>query len=178
MKSRSDATSWAVVLMAATSVVLMICLYQIDNIVHGTLYNYGLQFSYNWAGPYWRLTQIGFTVGWLNIIIAFAVQLNSIRMKPKAEQTATANEKARETEKPQKQRKPPRKAPEEHKETKPTEPPEEKPIMAPEPEAQEKKEEPQQPDKTPEKEPQQPETKPDEIPTLSGLFQELPPAQT
>jgi hypothetical protein len=164
--------------MAATSVVLMICLYQIDNIVHGTLYNYGLQFSYNWAGPYWKLTQIGFTVGWLNIIIAFAVQLNILRMKPKAEQTATANEKARETEKPRKQRKPTRKAPEEHKETKPTEPPEEKLTMAPEPEAQEKKEEPQQPEETLEQEPQLPETKPDEIPTLSGLFQELPPAQT
>jgi hypothetical protein len=164
--------------MAATSVVLMICLYQIDIIVHGTLYNYGLQFSYNWAGPYWKLTQIGFTVGWLNIIIAFAVQLNSIRMKPKAEQPATANKKAWETEKPQKQRKPPRKSPKEHKKTKPTKPPEEKPTTAPEPEAQEKKEEPQQPDEIPEKEPQLPETKPDEIPSLAGLFQELPLAQT
>ena len=86
MKSSSDATSWAVVVMAATSLVLMICLSQIDNIVHGTLYSYGLQFSYDWANPYWRLTQIGFTVGWLNIIIAFAVQLNNIRMKNKAEQ--------------------------------------------------------------------------------------------
>jgi len=164
--------------MAATSLVLMICLSQIDNIVHGTLYSYGLQFSYDWANPYWRLTQIGFTVGWLNIIIAFAVQLNNIRMKNKAEQPATANEKARETEKPQKQRKPQRKALKEHKETKPTKPPEETPKTAPEPEAQEKREEPQQPEKTPEEEPQLPETKPDEIPSLAGLFQELPPAQT
>lgn len=28
-------------------------LYQVDMVVHGTLYNYGLLFSYEWAIPYW-----------------------------------------------------------------------------------------------------------------------------
>ena len=150
MKSQSSATSWAVVLMAATSVVLMICLYQIDNIVHGTLYDYGLQFSYSWAGPYWKLTQIGFTLGWLNIAVAFAVQLYNIRMKPKAEQPTTAIEKAWETWKiPEENAK-------EHKERKTARPPWEKPTTAPEPEVQEKKEE-QQPEETLEKEPWEPQ---------------------
>jgi outer membrane biosynthesis protein TonB len=156
----------------------MICLYQIDSIVNGTLYSYGLQFSYNWAGPYWRLTQIGFTIGWLNIIIAFAVQLNNIRMKNKAEQPATAIEKAWETAKTPETEKTPEESAKEHKETEPTKPPEETPKTAPEPEAQEKKEEPQQPEKTPEKEPQPPENDPDEIPALSSLFQALPRAHT
>ncbi len=30
----------------------------LDNIVHGTLYNYGLQFSYDWASPYWSTFRI------------------------------------------------------------------------------------------------------------------------
>jgi len=30
----------------------------LDNIVHGTLYNYGLQFSYEWANPYWTVLRI------------------------------------------------------------------------------------------------------------------------
>jgi len=29
-----------------------------DTIVHGTLYNYGLQFSYDWATPYWTILRI------------------------------------------------------------------------------------------------------------------------
>jgi uncharacterized membrane protein len=157
MKSSSDATSWAVVLMAATSVVLMVCLYQIDNIVHGTLYNYGLQFSYNWAGPYWKMTQLGFAVGWVNIIVAFVVQLNAVARE-------RANEKAQKSEKEQKQGEPPRKSSES---TERRSPHEETSKAPPEPQEQEKKEE-----------PQQPETKPDEIPSLSGLLQELQPEQT
>ena len=31
----------------------MFLLGQIDSIVHGDLYNFGLQFSTDWAGPYW-----------------------------------------------------------------------------------------------------------------------------
>jgi hypothetical protein len=40
----------------------------LDNIVNGSLYHYGLQFSYNWANPYWMtlrtvLALLGVTVG-------------------------------------------------------------------------------------------------------------------
>ena len=31
---------------------------QFDSIIHGTLYNYGLQFSYEWANPYWMTLRI------------------------------------------------------------------------------------------------------------------------
>jgi len=30
----------------------------LDNLVQGTLYNYGLQFSYDWANPYWMTLRI------------------------------------------------------------------------------------------------------------------------
>jgi hypothetical protein len=30
----------------------------LDNLVHGTLYNYGLQFNYEWANPYWMALRV------------------------------------------------------------------------------------------------------------------------
>lgn len=33
-------------------------LYQLNGIVHGTLYSYGLQFSNNWAAPYWTIERL------------------------------------------------------------------------------------------------------------------------
>jgi len=45
---------FAVVIMAAT-VFAAYGLNLLDNLVHGTLYNYGLQFSYDWANPYWMI---------------------------------------------------------------------------------------------------------------------------
>lgn len=60
--------------MATFSLVSMIGLLQIDKIVHGTLYSYGLEFSYLWAQPYWRMTALIFTMGWFNIISALVFQ--------------------------------------------------------------------------------------------------------
>jgi hypothetical protein len=33
-------------------------LYQLNGVVHGTLYNYGLQFNNGWAVPYWSLERL------------------------------------------------------------------------------------------------------------------------
>jgi len=41
-----------------TSVCLAYFLFMLDNIVHGTLYNYGLVFSLEWANPYWATMRI------------------------------------------------------------------------------------------------------------------------
>jgi len=46
------------VLVLAATASAVYCLTLLDNIVHGTLYNYGLQFSYDWANPYWMLLKI------------------------------------------------------------------------------------------------------------------------
>lgn len=62
-------------LMAAFSLVSMIGTLQVDRIVHGQLYNYGLQFSYQWAGPYWTVTALIFAMGWFNILSALAFQI-------------------------------------------------------------------------------------------------------
>lgn len=160
MRSRSDATSWAVVLIAATSLILMITLYQIDLTIRSALNDYGLQFSPDWATPYWRLMQVGFVLGWINIATAFAVHAYNISMKRKAEQPIDAIENAwrlarlPETEKDSQQEA------EEQKEAESAKPADEKPINDHEPEAQENKEEPQQPKETPEQEPQLPQNIP------------------
>jgi len=48
---------FTVVVLAAT-VSAVYCITLLDKIVHGTLYNYGLQFDYAWANPYWTLMRI------------------------------------------------------------------------------------------------------------------------
>jgi len=44
----------AVAALASTVYTLTL----LDQVVHGTLYSYGLQFSYNWANPYWTLLRV------------------------------------------------------------------------------------------------------------------------
>jgi len=75
--------SWVVVLMAASSLVMMICLLQIDRIVDGDLYGYGLRFSSSWAGPYSSLVWVAFVLGWFNIVAAVGVHLYSITFRRK-----------------------------------------------------------------------------------------------
>lgn len=47
----------AVVILASSAAALY-TLNMLDMIVHGTLYQYGLQFSNEWANPYWTLLRI------------------------------------------------------------------------------------------------------------------------
>jgi len=79
MKSAARAankiTSMILFAMATTSLITMLLVMQIDRIVHGDLYRYGLQFSAQWAVPYWTIAGIIFTVGWSNIVSALALQL-------------------------------------------------------------------------------------------------------
>jgi len=60
----------AVVLLAASAAALY-TLNMLDMIVHGTLYSYGLQFSYDWANPYWNLLRI--TQVLLSIVIVTTI---------------------------------------------------------------------------------------------------------
>jgi hypothetical protein len=57
------------IVMAASSLLAMFSINQINYIVHGDLYNYNLSFSYAWAIPYWVLSGIIFGLCWVNIII-------------------------------------------------------------------------------------------------------------
>jgi uncharacterized membrane protein YciS (DUF1049 family) len=55
----SSTLSWLVrvgtVLAIVSSVFSMFLVRQLNGIVHGSLYNYGLQFNYGWAVAYWNL---------------------------------------------------------------------------------------------------------------------------
>lgn len=42
----------------AAIIAIMYALNMVDHIVHGQLYEYGLQFNLNWAGPYWNLLRV------------------------------------------------------------------------------------------------------------------------
>jgi hypothetical protein len=69
--------------MAASSLILMVCLLQVDRIVEGDLYSYGLQFSSAWEGPYSSMIRIAFILGWFNIVAAVGVHLYSITFRRK-----------------------------------------------------------------------------------------------
>ncbi len=57
----------------ALAVLILVVLLQIDQIIHGTLYSYGLQFSNTWALPYWALYR--FAVGIVYLIFVLSVLL-------------------------------------------------------------------------------------------------------
>jgi hypothetical protein len=106
MKSRNSTISWAVILIAACSLFSMFGTLQVDQIVHGDLYKYGLQFNYAWATPYWNTTGFIFAMGWFNIVVALIVEVrllavkrkSSKRTKSQAKKETILTEAAREQE--------------------------------------------------------------------------------
>lgn len=62
MTSASGNRRWlirlALALCIACSLLAAFLLYQLNGIVHGTLYGYGLQFSDDWAIPYWSAERL------------------------------------------------------------------------------------------------------------------------
>lgn len=64
----------------ASSAAAAIVITLLDQIVHGTLYSYGLQFSYNWADPYWfllRVIQILLAIGIITTIANQALTIHT-----------------------------------------------------------------------------------------------------
>ena len=55
---KSVFTRVILVLWLVSSVFVLLLLSKIDGIVHGELYNYGLQFSFAWASPYWAFVRL------------------------------------------------------------------------------------------------------------------------
>lgn len=74
-KINPSSTGAVLVTIAAASLFIMLSLNQINNIVHGELYNYGLEFTYRWAMPYWVLSGVIFGLCWVNISIAIVATL-------------------------------------------------------------------------------------------------------
>jgi len=78
--------------MAASSLVSMICLLQVDRIVDGELLSYSLQLSSSYAA-YSNMIRVAFVLGWFNIVAAIGVHLYSITFRRKeVEQLVTAAE--------------------------------------------------------------------------------------
>jgi len=68
----------AVIALASTAAAAY-TLNLLDQIVHGTLYNYELRFSYDWANPYWYLLRIiqvllAITIATMTVHMAFTIR--------------------------------------------------------------------------------------------------------
>lgn len=82
--------SVVLVAMAAASLVIMLSLNQINYLVHGALYDFGLTFSYRWAMPYWVFSGVLFGLSWANIFIAIIITVHVVRKSRK--QTAAVDQ--------------------------------------------------------------------------------------
>jgi len=75
----------AIIVLGATASAVY-TLTQIDQIVHGQLYSYGLTFSLEWANPYWnllRVTLILLDVVAVSTVISLALTLHKYRVMKK-----------------------------------------------------------------------------------------------
>jgi hypothetical protein len=84
-----SATTVILLLMAVTSLLIMLSLNQINYMVHGDLYSFGLEFSYRWAMPYWILSGIVFGLSWTNIAVSIVFTLY-IQKKSRTQTLASA----------------------------------------------------------------------------------------
>jgi hypothetical protein len=71
----SRARASIVVLGDLMLVGVLVLLLEIDKLVNGTLYNYGLVFSYDWAQPYWLMFRVSLVLIVVAIILISIVEL-------------------------------------------------------------------------------------------------------
>ena len=64
-----------VILGDAMLFIVVILLLQIDQLVNGTLYSYGLVFSSDWAQPYWLLMRVSLVLIVVAILLISVVEL-------------------------------------------------------------------------------------------------------
>jgi ribosomal protein S27E len=73
------------ILALGTSILAEYMLYMLDLIVHGSLYNYGLQFSLDWANPYWtllRITQSLLAICGITSAVITLLSVRALKAKP------------------------------------------------------------------------------------------------
>lgn len=66
---------WVPTVVATCSLFSLYAFSRIDAIVHQTLYSYGLQFSYDWATPYWTVGGVAVAMGWVTVVLAGVFQV-------------------------------------------------------------------------------------------------------
>jgi hypothetical protein len=60
--------------VAACALISLYAFLQVDNIVNATLYSFSLQFSLDWANPYWNMAHVLVAMCWLTAGLAIALQ--------------------------------------------------------------------------------------------------------
>ncbi|UCG37494.1 MAG: hypothetical protein JSV64_04285 [Candidatus Bathyarchaeota archaeon] len=63
----------ALVVVSVASLITMIGLNQLDNLVHGVLYDFGLRFSQAWAMPLWISSGVIVGLSWFNIAASISL---------------------------------------------------------------------------------------------------------
>ena len=81
MKFPPQIANWIPVVMAACSLASIVGLFQIDALVHQTLYGYGLQFNNAWALPYWDAMRTVFAMTWIVVVASIGLQLYNATRK-------------------------------------------------------------------------------------------------
>lgn len=71
--------------MLVATVVLLL---EIDKLVNGTLYGYGLVFSYDWAQPYWLMFRLSLALIVVAVILISLVELPYPAFEEKTEEEA------------------------------------------------------------------------------------------
>lgn len=76
------------VMWLLSAVFVMVLLNKIDGIVHGELYNYGLQFSFSWATSYWMFLRLMYVCLALPAILTIISLGSDLFRKGKGDQSA------------------------------------------------------------------------------------------
>ncbi|MCW4051741.1 MAG: hypothetical protein NWE78_00855 [Candidatus Bathyarchaeota archaeon] len=96
-----SATGLLLILVAASSLFIMFSLNHMNYIVHGELYNFGLQFSYRWAMPYWIFSGVVFSFCWVNILLAIVLTFYLLKKSREKAQHSTPQNSVVETQRSQ-----------------------------------------------------------------------------
>ena len=81
MKLTNGIIRWFPTILAVCSIISIYAIRQLDSIVHQELYSYGLQFSFDWATPYWTISGMAYAMGGAIIAVAVVLQVYLIARK-------------------------------------------------------------------------------------------------
>ena len=82
MKLFDGIAKWLPTVVAICGLISLYAFWQLDSLVHETLYEYGLQFNDNWATPYWTFARTGWAMSGIIVVLALASQIHLILRKP------------------------------------------------------------------------------------------------
>jgi hypothetical protein len=73
VRIRSSVIVPALIVTMFSSLMIIVLLTQIDQIVNGVLYDFGLRFSFRWTWPYWTYSGLVVSLSWFNILAAIGL---------------------------------------------------------------------------------------------------------